>query len=512
MGNSMLNTNPPKTASYRFLECIPGILVWLTFVISLILSIVAPLWAVVMIILFDLYWLIKVCYWLVYLFASFKKYHQSQKINWMQKKDEEHIQTDDIIHLVFLPTYKEGKEIIEPTIQALAQSTFPTQQIIPILALEEGDSANAVPIADELKKKYSAFFKDFLITIHPSGLPNEIPGKGSNTHWAGMKAKEWVDTHLKNQPYDRIIVSSFDIDTVVSPHYFAHLTYTYCTTPRPTHASYQPVAMFNNNLWDATTFARVTANSTTFWLLAELSRPQRLFTFSSHSMSFQALVDVGFWQKDIVTEDSRIFLQCLITYNGDYRVVPLFIPVSMDNVNVGDYWNTVKELYKQQRRWAWGIEHLPYMIYHFRKNKKIPGSVQWYYLSTLAEGMYTWATVPILIFILGRLPFWFGQGEFQLSALRQSAPLILHYLLTGAMIGMFVVGIFSLLFLPKPTQPQPWWKYCLIGLQWILIPITMIIFGSIPAIDAQTRLMLGKYLGFKVTKKIRTSFIQDDAR
>ena len=80
------------------------------------------------------------------------------------------------------------------------------------------------------------------------------------------------------------------------------------------------------------------------------------------------------------------------------------------------------------------------------------------------------------------------------------------------MIGMFVVGIFSLLFLPKPTQPQPWWKYCLIGLQWILIPITMIIFGSIPAIDAQTRLMLGKYLGFKVTKKIRTSFIQDDAR
>ena len=88
----MLNTNPPKTASYRFLECIPGILVWLTFVISLILSIVAPLWAVVMIILFDLYWLIKVCYWLVYLFASFKKYHQSQKINWMQKKDQKNIQ------------------------------------------------------------------------------------------------------------------------------------------------------------------------------------------------------------------------------------------------------------------------------------------------------------------------------------------------------------------------------------------------------------------------------------
>ena len=35
-------------------------------------------------------------------------------------------------------------------------------------------------------------------------------------------------------------------------------------------------------------------------------------------------------QTNIVSDDSRIFWQCFFKYNGDYRVKPLYYPISMD--------------------------------------------------------------------------------------------------------------------------------------------------------------------------------------
>jgi hypothetical protein len=40
-------------------------------------------------------------------------------------------------------------------------------------------------------------------------------------------------------------------------------------------------------------------------------------------------------------------------------------------------------------------------------------------------------------------------------------------------------------------------------LEWAIIPFIVLILGSTPALDAQTRLMLGKYMEFSHTEKIR---------
>jgi hypothetical protein len=74
-------------------------------------------------------------------------------------------------------------------------------------------------------------------------------------------------------------------------------------------------------------------------------------------------------------------------------------------------------------------------------------------------------------------------------------------LLILAMGGLVVSSIISLSLTPPRPEGHSRFKYVVMVLQWIMVPITMIVFSALPGLDAQTRLMLGKYLGFWVTPK-----------
>jgi cellulose synthase/poly-beta-1,6-N-acetylglucosamine synthase-like glycosyltransferase len=503
IGRATEISNLKDRALYRALEIFPAVLAWSTLALLVFLSYLKPAWVSIFIILFDVYWFLKVVYLSFHLRSGYGRMKKNLNINWWEKL-KEHSQWEEYLHLIILPMYKEPLEVVDSTFKALANSDYDRQKMIVVLALEERGGDEPKKTAEILKEKYGSEFFKMFVTHHPKDIPGELAGKGSNETWAAKRVKEEIIDPL-NLPYEKIITSVFDVDTNVWNQYFALLTLKYITHPNPLRASFQPIPLFTNNIWEAPALARVVSFSSTFWLTMQQERPERQVTFSSHSMSFKTLVDVGFWQTNIVSEDSRIFWQCFNFFDGDYEVISLFAPVHMDAAVDKTFWSSMKALYKQQRRWAWGTENMVYVLFAFLKNKNLSLSKKLSHGFNLIEGYYSWATNAIIIFLMGWLPVFLGGQDFNVTILSYNLPRITRVIMTLAMIGLISSAVISMNLLPPRPPKYGKKKYIWMLLQWILVPFTTIIFGSIPALEAQTRLMLGKYMGFWVTPKSRES-------
>lgn len=492
---------------YRVLEMVPGGLSLLTLFLIVILSWQFPVFVAIFIIAFDTYWLFKTIFLSLHLRSSFKTMREYENTSWLEKLktlgEVRGVSFLDIKHLIIFPMYKESYEIVRGTFENLKSSNYPKEKFIVVLGIEERAGKEAEETAEKIKAEFDTSFGDFLITKHPSSISGEIQGKGSNETWAAKEAQRLV-IDPKKVPYERTLVSVFDIDTSLKEEYFGCLTYHFLTAEHKDRSSYQPIPLFLNNIYEAPAFARVIAFSATFWHMIQQSRPERLTTFSSHSMPFKALHEVGFWETNVVSEDSRIFWQCFMHYNGDWRVVPLFYPVSMDANVAPTFWQTLVNQYKQQRRWGYGAENVPYILYNFIRNKKIRSRIKWQWGFNVIESFHSWATNSLIIFSLGWLPIMIGGSKFHSTVLSYNLPQITGFIMTLASVGIVSSALLSILLLPTHKEMRVW-HYPLYVLHWFLMPITLIVFGAFPALDAQIRLLLGQRfkLGFWITPKFR---------
>src|SRR3989344_406915 len=527
----------------RILEIFPGFLTWLTLIGVFVLAYLHPVWISIYIILFDVYWLLKAGNVAIHLVHSYRNLKAHDRIDWLtwltklggvdefklslsvrviEEKDKpvkvvvsnylekinrlpakRNLDWRRIYHLILLPTIKEDVNLLSSSIESYLNTDYPKDRLIFVLASEERDSQHGYK-AGILRNKYADKFYRFLATVHPDGIAGEARVKGANITYAAKEAKRLIDE--LQIPYEDVIVSSFDSDTTVAPNYFSHLTFDFLLSEKPLQTSFQPMPMFHNNIWDTPAIARVIATSSSFWQLVEASRPDRLITFSSHSMSFKTLVDVGFWRVDIIPDDSHIFWQCFLRFNGDYRTKPLYTTVSMDAVMGATLWETLAAQYKQKRRWAWGVTEIAMTFPELLPNRKIPLWKRLLYAERLLEGHYFWATASIMLAVLGWLPLILGGDRFGSTVLALNLPVMTKAIMSIATFFLaFSVYINWVLLPPRPKHYNGWKSFSMLW-QWIFSPFVASIFGSLPAIDAQTRLMLGKYMEtFWVTPKIRRS-------
>lgn len=488
-------------ALYRFFEMIPALLSVGTLILFIVLSFVAPSVVAYFTIGFSAFWLFKTIFLTLHLRHNFKRLTHALTIDWQERLRG--VRHEDVVHVVLLPFYREPYEVLRESVRAIEESRYDTKKIALVLAAEARAGESARMVAERILAECKARFLDVIVTVHPEDLPDEIPGKGSNIAYAAREAVSRIVDPL-GISYEKVLVSAFDSDTQVYPDYFTCLTWHFLTAEDPLRASFQPVPLYNNNIWSSPMVSRVLAYSSTFWQMIQQERPERLSTFSSHAVPLSSLVEAGYWQRNMVNEDSRIFFNLFMYYNGAYRVVPISYPVSMDTNTAPTFTGTVLNLYRQHRRWMYGsAENVPYLLFHFVKNPLIPLQKKAHMLFVYIEGAWSLAVQPLILFAVGWLPLLIGGDAFNASVLSYNLPIVSSWFLTAAMVGLVFLAIYGTRLIPARPDGVPRRSQLGMVAQWILVPFTMVFFSSLPGLEAQIRLATKKYLGFWVTPKRR---------
>ncbi|OGW72157.1 MAG: hypothetical protein A2Y02_03525 [Omnitrophica bacterium GWA2_52_12] len=526
----------------RLFEILPGALSWTILLGMVALSALNPILAALVIIAFDVYWILRISYVIIFLILAYAWLEVEKKTNWMERVQglanvqahletlqrqpskkglkrrlsrwthqkelrhlldsrSEHLSPEDVHHLVIMPVASEKMEILRAGLESLRSGDYPSTRMVVVIALEEWAEPKIKDGIAELMDLFRGAFMDLRVVVHPSEIPGEARVKGANITWAARDSADYLSR--RGIPFDHVIVSCFDADTVVSASYFSCLTYNFLICPQRQRASFQPIPVYHNNIWDVPSFAKVLETSSSFFILAETTNPEKLVTFSSHSMSFKALVEIGYWPVDMISDDSLIFWKALLHYEGDYRTVPMYVTLSMDVIDAGSWWKTAHSIYKQKRRWAWGVEGFPIIMRGFLAMKDQPLRKKLPHIIKMLEGHIMWATWSFMLMVIGWLPALFASRVYSNSVVYYSAARISTIIFSLSYLNLFILILLGLALLPRKDVRYGFLKRLLFILQWFLLPWTNLFFAAIPALDAQTRLMFGKYMEFWVADKRR---------
>lgn len=487
----------------RFFEIVPGAITWLVITSPVWLSLKLPFFVAYLILLADLYWFLKSVQISVLVFIGYGKMKRAEQTGWLTKlADDFSKEWTGIRHLVVIPTYKENSYVLETTFAALANSDFPKHRIYIALGIEERDQANGLNISQKLITKYGRVFGGVWVTVHPYGLPGEVPGPATNRNFALRNAIE--ELHKKHLPDHDVLVTTLDADFVVSPNFLSGATYAYLACPKNERdkRSFTGVFFYNNNYWQAAAPMRIMATGTAFWQLSEMVWSDKYINFASLTINLSTLIDLDFWIPDRINDDAGFYWKAYYHLNGDYKVIPHYLPISADAVQDVSFVKSLQNQYLQLKRWAYGVEHIPFVVQKYFEHKQIPF---WDKTSKLLFVFWIYVKWGTLIFLVtfGALIIPLVSPEFRQSAVSYNLPLLSSWLLTAAFLGLFSTAYISEKVVPQ--RPKNWNKlqHLLSYLQWLLLPLTLITIASIPALDAQTRLMLGKYMEFRVTTKVR---------
>ncbi|MFH2118140.1 MAG: glycosyltransferase family 2 protein, partial [Candidatus Paceibacterota bacterium] len=351
----------------RALEILPGFVSWSLILFPIWGSFIVPNIVAYYVITFSVYWLYRSLMVAVLSIAAHFKIQASSRFDWIADLKKNFPQKwSQIHHIIVIPTYQEPLTTLERTLRALANQSYPTENLHVMLSFEDREGKIARDKARKLMSKFGKKFGHLWSTFHPD-IEGEVKGKSSNTSWGAKEAKKYLVDQDKI-PIENVTITSEDADARFHPYYFANLTYEFLTVEKPYNKIWQGGIAFYNNIWEVPSPVRVMASIFSVTQMYILMRRDRLINFSSYSTSLKHVDEIGYWDTDVIPEDYRLFFKSYFAKHGDFQVNPIFLPVYADAAQAHGFWKTMLNQYEQLKRWAWGVSDDAYIIRQFVLN------------------------------------------------------------------------------------------------------------------------------------------------
>ncbi|MDX1995741.1 MAG: glycosyltransferase family 2 protein [bacterium] len=495
-------------APERLLDSVPGLLTWLTFAVCVIVSLVAPLDLFTIAAIVSFYSCIRFLLAATANLTGLRYIREWEQVDWLaryqREKTSKALAWDAVHHVVIVPNFQEPAQILCESLSALACSPQARRMTV-VLAMEMRE-AEAVAKAEALRQEFEGSFANLWITLHPDGLPGEIPCKSSNLAWAGRWARNELVETLGMNP-EHLIVTTMDADTLWHRNYFCALTYQFALNPNRHERFWQAPIRYHNNIWDINPLMRlVNAYSAAFELAYLAGFWWSPMPISSYSLSLCLLENSGYWDGNAIADEWRMYIKAFFAQKGRLKLEPIYLPFRAYATTGETFWEEIKNRYQQTLRHAWGSKEIGYAI---GQMLKVRGTQPLPVLSLfirVAHDLLLSSAGWMVIMLGGQLPLLLNvalpEDLLVLSAGWQNPALVVWQtaIVVSAVLSILVWRA-DVRQRPPRHAPLTFRERCLTLASFAALPLMVSLFVSIPVIQAQTRLLVGMLLDFRVSPK-----------
>ncbi|KAI8879450.1 hypothetical protein K501DRAFT_193579 [Backusella circina FSU 941] len=328
------------------------------------------------------------------------------------------------IHAFIVPNYAEPEALLRDTIKRLANHKNAQTNYIILLAMEASET-NYEQKAANLATYFKDSFLHFLITAHPTDIPGEARGKGSNVAYAARHGC----AELLKRGVDRrkLILTVSDSDSSIPELYIKEVEKAFIAAEDPYFLLFAPPIFFSRNCFQVPAAVRMTDITWSAMVMSSLSNSRGLaFPCSTYSLSMVLAERVGYWDtdQDAVGEDMHMMLKCFFKTDGLARCCPIFVPINLTNVQTSGYLSNMYARFVQAKRHYHGVADLAYTLrnafgvkqqhgalpltatkasyyyHHFLDKLIMTTKVMEAHMIPVTSGWLMFAAVPLMQFIL----------------------------------------------------------------------------------------------------------------